>query len=58
MLSALYINFHLKTVGNISLSNKTMNFLFDKLTYNFISKSNFFGIAKTCTGFTNCDVQL
>ena len=58
MLCALYINFHLKTVGNILLSNKTMNFLFDKLTYNFISKSNFFGIAKTCTGFTNCDVQL
>lgn len=58
MLSALYINFHLTTVGNILLSNKTMNFLFDKLTYNFISKSNFFGIAKTCTGFTNCDVQL
>ena len=42
----------------ILLSNKTMNFLFDKLTYNFISKSNFFGIAKPCTGFTNCDVQL
>lgn len=58
MLSALYINFRLTTVGNILLSNKTMNFLFDKLTYNFISKSNFFGIAKTCTGFTNCDVQL
>ena len=58
MLSALYINFYLTTVGNILLSNKTMNFLFDKLTYNFISKSNFFGIAKTCTGFTNCDVQL
>ena len=58
MLSALYTNFHLTTVGNILLSNKTMNFLFDKLTYNFISKSNFFGIAKPCTGFTNCDVQL